>query len=119
MKLQTTPHYLDEDIVYSRPNPGFRLSHRDFSYGYWNARASARKGPERFKEILIIKLYNQLGVCMLSPYIIPSTRSSFGAVLLVCPSKFGPVTLYAIHRSTVVSCRNVVSYLWGCDVTGR
>ena len=37
----------------------------------WNARASARKGPERFKEILIIKLYNQLGVCMLIPYIIP------------------------------------------------
>ena len=45
----------------------------------WNARASARKGPERFKEILSIKLHNQLGVCMLIPYIIPSTRSSFGA----------------------------------------
>ena len=25
----------------------------------WNARASARKGPERFEEIIIIKLYTQ------------------------------------------------------------
>ena len=52
---------------------------KEGDYPYWNARASARKGPERFKEILIIKLYNQLGVCMLIPYIITSTRSSFGA----------------------------------------
>ena len=99
-KISPRPHQATE--LTKRESMGrlglTRQTARLVEFSHWNARASARKGPERFKEILIIKLYNQFGACMLIPYIIPSTRSSLGHLKVLQLPNFNHAIMHSPRK---------------------